>query len=115
MGNFSISQSVFYSFKELSPIFIKFEIAICKLRAVSLEESEICYLGSTTWPVSLPDNKMADFFNLKAIADDKMCFIHGKLFLKGEKPTLPLFPQCFQVHDTYFLMVVETQYCLVKG
>ena len=31
MSNFSFSHSVFYPFEELSSIFIKFEIVVCKL------------------------------------------------------------------------------------
>ena len=31
MSNFSFSHSIFYSFGELSAIFIKFEIVVCKL------------------------------------------------------------------------------------
>ena len=31
MSNFSFSHSVFYPYRELSAIFIKFEIVICKL------------------------------------------------------------------------------------
>ena len=42
ISNFSISHSVFYLSGELSAIFIKFEIVVCKLQ---LEESKIYNLG----------------------------------------------------------------------
>ena len=42
MSNSSFSRSVFYPFGELSAIFIKLEIVVCKL---SLEESKICCVG----------------------------------------------------------------------
>ena len=43
MSNFSFSHSVVYPFEELSAIFIKLKIIVCKL--FSLEESKICSLG----------------------------------------------------------------------
>ena len=42
-SNFSLFHSVFYLFGELSAIFIKFKIVVCKL--FQFEASEICYLG----------------------------------------------------------------------
>ena len=42
-SNFSIFHSVFYPFGELSAIFVKFEIVVCKVS--SLEESKICCVG----------------------------------------------------------------------
>ena len=42
-SNFSFSHSVFYLFVELSAIFIKFEIVVCKL--FQLGESKIYHFG----------------------------------------------------------------------
>ena len=41
MSNFSFSHSVFYPFRELSAIFIKFEIVVFKL--FQLDQSEIMW------------------------------------------------------------------------
>ena len=45
MSNFFFIDCVFDPFEQPSSIFIKFEIVVCKLLIVSLEESKICCLG----------------------------------------------------------------------
>ena len=46
-AHFSFSHSVFYHFRELCTIFIKFEFVVCK--TFSLEESKICRLGKSEY------------------------------------------------------------------
>ena len=45
MSNFFFSHSVFLPFRELSTIFIKPNIVVCKLFQFGMEESKICCMG----------------------------------------------------------------------
>ena len=66
-SNFSFYHSVLYPFGELSTIFIKFKIVFCKLfqfgraNSSSLEESEICCLGTGSIVVLLYQNNLVKF------------------------------------------------------
>ena len=87
MSNFSISHSVFYSFRELSAIFIKYIIVFCKpfqfgsLKLVVWERVKYLLLhlkhskfrGTFIIIVTvnpLPDEKNLDWSKLKEIADN---------------------------------------------
>ena len=65
--NVSFSLSVFYPFGELSAIFIKSEIVVCKL-------FQFGSLKFLIWEGvnSLPNNKVLGWSKLEAFADDKI-------------------------------------------
>ena len=63
MSNFSFSHSVFYLFRELSAIFIKFKIVVCNL--FTLDQSKI--LSSGNGLNSLQNNKILDWSKFKAL------------------------------------------------
>ena len=98
MSNFSFSHSVFYSFGDLSPIFIKSKIVVCKLfqcgrvqnllfgkgLKFGLCDGDLMTLKTTTFENLveehvvnfLPNDKILNTTKLKAIADDKLNEVH---------------------------------------
>ena len=67
-SNLSFSHSVFYSFRELSAIFIKFEFVVCRL--FQFERSLKFVVWERVNP--FPHDKILDQTKLKAFADDKL-------------------------------------------
>ena len=71
-SNFSFSHSVFNPIKELSAIFNKFKIVVCKLfqfggvQDLSFGKGLKCRINS------LPNDKIFNWSKLKAFADDKI-------------------------------------------
>ena len=65
--------SVFNSFRELSTIFVKFEIVACNfIFCISLEESKSFEKGLKIQVTSLPKDKIFHWFKWEAFADDKL-------------------------------------------
>ena len=66
---------------------------------------------------SFPNNKISDQFKLKLFADDKLNVTENLKFDFGNGTThylvFLLYPQSFQ--KLFFLMVIKTRNCMVKG
>ena len=68
MSNFSFSYSVLYQFEELSAIFIKFEIVICKLFQF-VQSRNLSFVKELTLYLL---QKNVNFYKFKEFADDKL-------------------------------------------
>ena len=123
-SNFSFSHSGFYPFGELSAIFITFEIVICKLLEFGRVYNLSFRKGLRNWSFnSLPNDKILDWFKLKAFADDKfeskikICFGKGRKHCgKRRKCWLPAFspfPTMFSKDISF--EVIKSWNCVMKG
>ena len=90
-SNFSFSHSVLYLFRELSIIFIKFEIVICNL-----------FQFRRVYNLSFWKGLIVPFFQIYLVPE---CFLRSPLF------QVFLLPQCIQ-HGSFVVVSILPQYFL---